>query len=89
MGVNAFNCVNCHDLMGQSSLGMPALDLASSVERLQPAWFKKFMLDPELFRPQTLMPSFFDDGKSTITEVLGGDAEKQIEAIWIYLKELD
>ncbi len=89
MGVNAFNCVNCHDLMGQSSLGMPALDLASSVERLQPAWFKRFMLDPELFRAQTLMPAFFDDGKSTITEVLGGDAEKQIEAIWIYLKELD
>ena len=89
MGVNAFNCVNCHDLMGQSSLGMPALDLATSVERLQPAWFKKFMLDPEGFRPQTLMPSFFDEGKSTITEVLGGDADKQIEAMWIYLKELD
>ncbi len=89
MGVNAFNCVNCHDLMGQSSLGMPALDLATSVERLQPAWFKKFMLDPEGFRPQTLMPSYFDKGKSTITEVLGGDADKQIEAIWIYLKELD
>ena len=89
MGVNAFNCINCHDLRRQSSLGMPALDLASSVERLQPAWFKKFMLDPELFRPQTLMPAFFDDGKSTITEVLDGDAGKQIEAIWIYLKELD
>ena len=89
MGVNAFNCVNCHDLLGQSSLGMPTLDLATSVERLQPAWFKKFMLDPESFRPRTLMPSFFEDGKSTISEVLGGDADKQIEAIWIYLKELD
>ena len=89
MGLEAFNCVNCHDLLGRSSLGMPALDLATTVERLQPVWFKQFLLDPDSFRPQTLMPAFFSEGRSTITEVLAGDANKQIEAIWIYLKELD
>lgn len=31
------------------------------------------------------MPTFFPDGKSPIAQIAGGDAHKQIDAIWTYL----
>ena len=89
MGADGLNCINCHGLRGHPSTGMPALDLADTLERLQPDWFKRYLLDPDSSRPGTLMPTFFEAGKGTLTEVLGGDADKQIEAILTYLKELD
>ena len=89
MGADGLNCINCHGLRGHASTGMPALDLADTLERLQPDWFKRYLLDPDSSRPGTLMPTFFEAGKGTLTEVLEGDADKQIEAILTYLKELD
>ncbi len=89
MGADGLNCINCHGLRGHPSTGMPALDLADTLERLQPDWFKRYLLDPDSGRPGTLMPTFFEEGKGTLEEVLGGDADKQIEAILTYLKELD
>ncbi len=89
MGADGLNCINCHGLRGHPSMGMPALDLADTLERLQPDWFKRYLLDPDSSRPGTLMPTFFEGGKGTLTDVLGGDADKQIEAILTYLKELD
>lgn len=89
MGADGLNCINCHGLRGHPSTGMPALDLADTLERLQPDWFKRYLLDPDSSRPGTLMPTYFEAGKGTLTEVLDGDADKQIEAILTYLKELD
>lgn len=89
MGADGLNCINCHGLRGHPSTGMPALDLAESLERLQPDWFKRYLLDPDSSRPGTLMPTYFEGGRGTLTEVLDGDADKQIEAILTYLKELD
>lgn len=89
MGADGLNCINCHGLRGHPSTGMPALDLADTLERLQPDWFKRYLLDPDSSRPGTLMPTYFEGGKGTLAEVLGGDADKQIEAILTYLKELD
>ena len=89
MGADGLNCINCHGLRGRPSTGMPALDLAGTLERLQPDWFKRYLLDPDSNRPGTLMPTYFEGGKGTLTEVLDGDADKQIEAILTYLKELD
>lgn len=89
MGADGLNCINCHGLRGHPSTGMPALDLADTLERLQPDWFKRYLLDPDSSRPGTLMPTYFEAGKGTLEEVLDGDADKQIEAILTYLKELD
>ncbi len=88
IGTDGLSCITCHNLNGQRSLGMPAVDLAVVPERLQPAWFKKLLLDPASINPNTRMPAFFSDGKSP-AKLFGGDAGKQIEALWIYLKELD
>lgn len=88
-GVNGLGCVNCHGLNGHPSLGVPAVDLAHAPDRLQPTWFMKYLLDPASLRPGTRMPAFFAEGKSTFPALFEGDARKQIEALWIYLKEVD
>jgi mono/diheme cytochrome c family protein/cbb3-type cytochrome oxidase cytochrome c subunit len=89
MGTEGFGCVSCHNLYGEKSLGIPAIDLATVPERIQPSWFKEYLLDPAELRPGTRMPAFFEDGKSTITQVFRGNANQQIEALWIYLREID
>jgi mono/diheme cytochrome c family protein len=85
-GVGAFSCITCHKFAGNPSLGVPAVDLAYVARKLQFSWFRSYCLDPQSLRPGTRMPQFFPDGKSTLPHVLGGDAEKQIEALWIYLR---
>src|SRR5690606_40462280 len=35
------------------------------------------------------LPIFFPEGKSTFPDLWNGDANKQIEALWIYLREID
>ena len=89
IGTDGLSCITCHNLKGHRSLGMPAVDLAIVPDRLQPAWFKRLLLDPASIDPNTRMPAFFSEGKSPFTKLFGGDAGKQIEALWIYLKEID
>jgi hypothetical protein len=43
--------------------------------------------DPKRVRPGTRMPSFFVNGKSGFTNILEGNAEDQIRAIWAYLSQ--
>ena len=90
MGNKGLNCITCHGLKGEKALGPPAMDLSFTTQRLQPQWFKMMLLDPQAMRSRTIMPAFFADGKSPVTAMLSNkDAHKQIEQIWIYLKELD
>jgi len=89
MGTSGLSCISCHNLRGRKSLGIPAIDLETSPRRLQPEWFKAYLLDPAAFRPGTRMPAFFPDGKSTFPDLFKGNANQQIEALWIYLREID
>ena len=92
VGVGGLTCVACHVFAGHNSLGVPALDLTTVPARLKPDWFRRYLLDPQSLRPGTRMPSFFPGGVATNREVLGGDSERQIGAIWAYLmkgKETD
>ncbi len=88
MGTNALGCVSCHDLNGHRSLGIPAVDLARAPHRLRPEWFMVYMSDPASLRPGTRMPAYFPEGKSTYPSLFNGNARQQIEAIWIYLREI-
>lgn len=81
------NCITCHDWDGTPSLGIPALDIASLDQRLRPEWFRSYLLNPASYRPGTLMPPLWPGGLSTVPDVLGGDAEKQIAAIWHFIAE--
>lgn len=82
----AFSCITCHKLAGNNSLGIPAVDLANTTKRLRYDWFRDYMLEPSKFRPGTRMPQFWPDGKSSLTRILDGNTQKQIEALWIYCK---
>ncbi len=85
IGVGGLTCIACHNLDGNKSLGIPAVDLATSGQRLKWDWFRRYLLDPQALRPGTRMPSFWPGGVAVNKDYFGGDTEKQIFAIWAYL----
>lgn len=85
IGVGGLTCISCHMFDGNKSLGVPALDLATAGQRLKFDWFRRYLLDPQSLRPGTRMPAFWPNGVASNKDVLAGDVEKQISAIWAYL----
>lgn len=85
LGDQGANCVACHAFNGKAASTHQGIDLLTSFERLQPAWFYRYLQKPSAFRPRTVMPSAWPDGVATFTTVLDGDTHQQIEAIWYYL----
>ncbi len=83
-GTKGLNCAACHTFQYQSADTMPAVDLTEMAERLKKDWFHQYMLRPQRFSPDTVMPSFWPGGKA-IRPDLEGTPEDQIEAIWRYL----
>ncbi|MBU6398685.1 MAG: cytochrome c1 [Verrucomicrobia bacterium] len=85
VGTEGLSCIQCHVFAGHKSLGVPAIDLTWMPRRLLQDWFRRYLLDPQSLRPGTRMPTFWPDGKSARRDILGGDTERQINAIWAYL----
>jgi mono/diheme cytochrome c family protein len=87
-----FSCVACHGVGRQAALAGPdtaTINFAFVADRLRPAYFWRYIRDPQRFRPGTMMPSFIaEDGSTPIKAVLDGDARRQFEAIWQYLLSL-
>ncbi len=85
-----FSCISCHGVAGLAPTQVfeaPGINLAFSAARLQPAYYRRWLLNPQRLDPQTKMPVYFDEeGKSPLAEVLGGDAAKQLDALWHYLR---
>jgi mono/diheme cytochrome c family protein len=84
-----FSCISCHGvgkLEAMEVFESEGINLAYSYERLLPAYYRRWVRNPLSIDPQTKMPVYFDEGKSPLTEVLGGDAEKQMDAIWEYIR---
>ena len=79
------NCLTCHRWGERDSFGIQGIDLSLQSARLHPEWFHNFLLDPAAYRPGTLMPAFWPDGKSSLPGILGGDTDQQIAAIWEFL----
>lgn len=85
VGSTGFTCVVCHSVAGQPGTGVPAIDLATCNERLRPGWFRKSLLSPDKVNPGTRMPAFWAEDAVGFDEILGGSAERQVDAIWSYL----
>lgn len=84
-----FSCISCHGagkLEAMEVFESEGINLAYSSERLLPAYYRRWVRNPLSIDPQTKMPVYFDEGKSPLTEVLAGDAEKQLDAIWEYIR---
>lgn len=86
-GVKGLACVQCHTFGNQRAIGIQAINLLSMPQRLREDWFQRYMLHPTLYRPGTRMPASFPDGKSVLTTVYDGDANRQIHALWRFLRE--
>lgn len=79
-GNGGLGCVNCHGLKKQEPHGIHAINLTHTAERLRPEYFKALLLDPQRLQPGTIMPPLFTGRVA---------ADKEVESVWTYLKELD
>jgi cytochrome c553 len=80
-------CITCHGWKSRPGLTMNAVNLSTATTRLQPDWFRQYLLAPATLRPGTLMPEFWPDGVSANPGVLEGDTEKQIASLWRFLTQ--
>ena len=87
IGSTGLSCIACHDFNGQKSGGAGALDLVHTTSRIQKNWFHLYMRQPSRFHPTVIMPSYWPGGQATRKEVLDGNTDQQIEALWSYLAD--
>ena len=88
-----FDCVQCHaldDKFLQLENKANGIGLAYVTDRLRKEYYHRWIRDPLRIDPLTKMPKFSPDGvTSQRTEFFGGDAKKQFEALWSYMRALD
>jgi mono/diheme cytochrome c family protein len=83
-----FACITCHSIVDTKAISpfeAPAPNFVHATTRLTHDYYLRWMRKPMRFQPGTKMPQFSEDGKTTLKELLEGDADKQFEAIWDYL----
>jgi len=61
-GTTGRNCITCHPFAGHRALGAQGMDLSFQHQRLRPAWFREFVLQPTRFRPGTRMLPLWVNG---------------------------
>lgn len=85
---SGFSCISCHPVKNQKALQSQeseGINLALSGERLRQDYFHRWLTAPMRLDPQTKMPTYFEHGRSPLFNILDGDAEKQIQALWHYI----
>lgn len=85
-----FSCIACHAIreMGATQVFESAgINLAYAGERILPAYFRRWVMNPPRIDPQTKMPFYFPDGRSPLNDYYDGDANKQINALWQYIRQ--
>ena len=88
VGDRGMNCIACHTFRGKGTSSMASVDIVdTTTKRLNKDWFYHYMLEPARFRPNTIMPQFFAGGVSVLGDLEGGNAKKQLNALWHYLAE--
>ncbi len=83
--LGGLGCVQCHPVGGREALGIQSVDFATMYERLTLPWFKKFLKNPLAYRPGLRMPPLWPNGAVIVKDVAGGNADKQMEALYAYL----
>ncbi|MEZ6037096.1 MAG: c-type cytochrome [Planctomycetota bacterium] len=87
-----FGCVQCHALAGKPAVQVferEGIDLKVARGRLRHEYYTRWLADPTRLDPDSRMPKYADaKGKTAFTDVLGGDAPAQFEAIWQFLGSL-
>ena len=86
-GTKGMACITCHSFKGTQTGAMAAVDMSIIGQRLTREWFHHYLAEPQRFSSGTLMPDFWPEGHSTKPDILDGNAQKQIEALWVYLAD--
>ncbi|MAD79890.1 MAG: hypothetical protein CMJ50_03465 [Planctomycetaceae bacterium] len=84
-GTGGLNCIACHTFQQRPAATMSSVDLTEMAERLHKNWFHRYMLDPQRLSTNTVMPSFWPGGRAIRKDILDGDTDLQVEAMWQYL----
>ena len=84
---NALACIKCHTFASYPATGIQAISLTTMHKRLRADWFQRYLLEPQQYRPGTRMPNSFLNGVSAAKDILEGQPEAQIAAMWQYLQE--
>jgi cytochrome c2 len=84
---NDYACMSCHS-GGFTQEEQLAPNLHHAKKRLRGSWIKKWLKNPYEILPYTNMPAFWEDGESQNEEILGGDPDKQINALTKYILEI-
>ncbi len=80
-------CVQCHPVRGERLPGVVGIDLEGMAARVEPQWFHDFLRNPAELKNRTRMPTFFPNGKSANQTLLDGDVDRQIAAMWAYIRD--
>jgi mono/diheme cytochrome c family protein len=86
---NGFSCVQCHavgDAPPLAPFEAPALNFAYVHERLRKPYYDRWMHNPLRVDPTTKMPQYANEGTTAIRDVFEGNAQKQFDAIWEFLR---
>ena len=81
------SCITCHRWGERASLGIQGMDISTMAARLQPGWLREYLVNPAAYRPGTLMPSFWPEGKAANREILGGDTDRQIASLLAFARD--
>lgn len=85
VGGKALGCIKCHTFNGIKAEGVQAIDIVQMSNRLNRDWFITYMKNPSVIRPGTRMPASFPNGKTFFDNLLKGEVNQQMEAVWFYL----
>ena len=85
-----FSCISCHSVgpvKATQVFESEGINFAYTVERIQRAYYERWVRNPLRIEPQTKMPVYFqEDGSSPLPDVLGGDTAKQLDAFWQFFR---
>lgn len=84
-------CATCHGIADNPPIAVfegEGPNLRDAGARLSREYFHLWMSDPPRVWPGTIMPKYASDGKTPFTQHYEGDATKQFDAIFEYLRSL-
>ncbi len=88
-----WGCVACHNVgksVAEAAFEAPGINFQYVRDRLTRDYYERWVYSPLRVEPGTKMPAVFQPGKkSLLDQFFDGDSEKQVEAIWQYLRQGD
>ncbi|MFT4586023.1 MAG: mono/diheme cytochrome c family protein [Candidatus Binatia bacterium] len=87
-----FSCIACHavkDFGASQVFESAGVNFSQVGNRLMKPFFQRWLMNPLRVDPGTKMPVYFPGGESMLFDYYDGDAKKQIDAFWEYIRQGD